>query len=524
MGLSSTVNREVFTGDGSSVVFAFPYYFFAPSDLQVYLYNIASSSIQAQILNTNYTIGGTPTAQGVYPGGGSVIMNSSFTSAFQLIITRSPSPINNFTLSQNGPINALAITQQFDYLTALVQRLQDEVSRCVQIPDGLGSQNAQTFNPILPPNVNITALAGSPLLLNASSTGWTFGFAVVGSSGVQSFFGILPIANGGTGAADNATALINLVGGVGSAGQYLRSTGAALVLSAISASDVPTLNQNTTGIATSALNIIGSSVIGFQNGGTSQNTRQAALNALHGSSAVGTYARQAGSSIVMSAIVVSDLPNIPATLINSGVLPLVNGGTGAGTQASAISNLLPSQAGQAGNFLSTNGSSVTWTSGGAAFVGCRYVLANTATVNHMAGSSFSGSNFVWDQRDYDTSAFMKINSDGGVGAANGLFTIPANGYYQFIVQTTFDGSANNSNSWHQLKRVDGAMVAKYFGTDPAATTTGGTHYVTGGVITVAGSTGHQFYIDNNGVSGTASLNGTNTTTLESTWVSVSKVG
>lgn len=195
MGLSSTTNRVSFTGDGSSTVFAFPYYFFNNTDLQVYLYDTGSSVVYPQAIFTNYSVSGNVNSQGVFPSGGNVVMNSAFPSNLQLIVTRAPSPINNYSLLQNMPINSLALTQQIDYLTALVQRLQDEVSRCVQLPDGLGTMNGVLFNPSLPASLNYPPNGNGVLTLNSGATGWTFQ-QLVTSGGTQ----ILPTINGGTGA------------------------------------------------------------------------------------------------------------------------------------------------------------------------------------------------------------------------------------------------------------------------------------------------------------------------------------
>jgi hypothetical protein len=60
--------------------------------------------------------------------------------------------------------------------------------------------------------------------------------------------GTLPIANGGTGETTRQAAIDALAGAVTS-GQYLRGNGTDVVMSAIQAADVPTLNQNTTGSA-----------------------------------------------------------------------------------------------------------------------------------------------------------------------------------------------------------------------------------------------------------------------------------
>ncbi len=60
--------------------------------------------------------------------------------------------------------------------------------------------------------------------------------------------GTVAIANGGTGQMTQQLA-INALSGAVTSGQYLRGNGTNVVMSAIQAGDVPTLNQNTTGSA-----------------------------------------------------------------------------------------------------------------------------------------------------------------------------------------------------------------------------------------------------------------------------------
>jgi hypothetical protein len=62
--------------------------------------------------------------------------------------------------------------------------------------------------------------------------------------------GTVAFANGGTGQTSRQNAMDALAGAVTS-GQYLRGNGTDVVMSAIQAGDVPTLNQNTTGTAAS---------------------------------------------------------------------------------------------------------------------------------------------------------------------------------------------------------------------------------------------------------------------------------
>jgi hypothetical protein len=74
---------------------------------------------------------------------------------------------------------------------------------------------------------------------------------------------------------------------------------------AVVAADIPTLNQNTTGTAS---NVTGT--VAIINGGTGEITRQAAMDALAGSTTSGQYLRGNGADVVMSAIQVADVPTL----------------------------------------------------------------------------------------------------------------------------------------------------------------------------------------------------------------------
>jgi hypothetical protein len=147
--------------------------------------------------------------------------------------------------------------------------------------------------------IGVVAYANSPngnIYVNQSN-------AFVQSSAIV---GAVAIANGGTGQT-TAAAAITALAGTQTSGYYLRSNGTNTLLAAIQASDVPTLNQNTTGTAAnitatsnsslttlSSLSLPGSQVTGnisgnaanvtgtvaIANGGTGQTTASAAFNAL----------------------------------------------------------------------------------------------------------------------------------------------------------------------------------------------------------------------------------------------------
>jgi hypothetical protein len=164
--------------------------------------------------------------------------------------------------------------------------------------------------------------------------------------------GTVAIINGGTGQTTRQAALDALAGSV-TAGQYLRGDGVDVVMSAIQAGDVPTLNQNTTGTAG---NVTGT--VAIINGGTGETTRQAALDALAGSVTSGEYLRGNGTDVVMSSIQAGDVPtlnqNTTGTAANvTGTVAIANGGTGQTTAATAITALTGTQT--AGRYLRSDG-------------------------------------------------------------------------------------------------------------------------------------------------------------------------
>jgi hypothetical protein len=124
-----------------------------------------------------------------------------------------------------------------------------------------------------------------------SSGNLTLGGTLSGVSLSTQVTGTLPIANGGTGETSRQAAMDALAGAVTS-GQYLRGNGTDVVMSAIQAADVPTLNQNTTGTAS---NVTGT--VAIANGGTGQTTATAAFNALNPMTTTGDLLYEASATV-----------------------------------------------------------------------------------------------------------------------------------------------------------------------------------------------------------------------------------
>lgn len=202
MGVSSVINRVVDNGDGVTTTFAYPFYFFGTGDLKVYLYDTILGGAVLQTLGTNYTITGTPNAQGLYTTGGNVVFTTAPIATSIVVIYRDGLRTQNYALQQNGSISSSSLVQQMDYLTLLIQRLEDQVARCIQIPDGVGA----TFNPILPTNIALNPSqfiqvnqAANGLALNSTLSPFnqlTIPYTQLQTSGTTTSFTLFTIPQG----------------------------------------------------------------------------------------------------------------------------------------------------------------------------------------------------------------------------------------------------------------------------------------------------------------------------------------
>ena len=335
-----------------------------------------------------------------------------------------------------------------------------------------------TTTPVITLNVPTASASNRGVL---SSADWTT-FNNKGNGTVTSVTGTSPVNSSG-----GATPAISLASGYGDTLNPYASKTANYVLAspdgssgvptfrAIVASDIPTLNQNTTGTAAnitatsnstlttlSALSLPYSQLSGtvptwnqnttgtasnvtgtvaIANGGSGTTTAQGAINAFAGAVTSGSYLRGNGTNVVMSAIQVADVPtlnqNTTGTASNvTGIVAVANGGTGTATPAlvagtnititgsfpnqtinSTASGRVTSVAATVPSFLSVSGSPIT-TSGTLAFS-----LASTPTNGQLLignGTDFSystltaGSNITIT----NSSGGITIASTGGGGSSS----------------------------------------------------------------------------------------------------------
>jgi hypothetical protein len=180
------------------------------------------------------------------------------------------------------------------------------------------------------PVISLNAGYGDTLNPYASKTASHFLAAPNGTAGVPSFRAVaasdIPVLNQNTtgtaaGLSGSQTANTVYAAPNGSAG--------AATFRALVAADIPTLNQNTSGTAAGL-----SSTLAVASGGTGATTAQGAMNTFAGATTAGQYLRGNGSNVTMSAIQAADVPTLNQNTTGSAatVTTTISSGATATTQ------------------------------------------------------------------------------------------------------------------------------------------------------------------------------------------------
>jgi hypothetical protein len=249
----------------------------------------------------------------------------------------------------------------------------------------------------------ITATAGINVGGYFSASGGTTGsYALVTQQGNVGIGTLTPAYQLDVAGDVNLTGVLRVNGAAGTAGQYLKSNGA---------SD-PTWSDVA---ATSATNLAGGSAgtIPYQ-------------------SAAGTTAQLAAGTA--GYLLKSNGAAAPSWLES---VPVDNGGTGATTADAALTNLLPTQTGNSGKVLATNGTSATWTT-------LDYALAGKSSDQAI---SINLVDVTWTAANTTLRGEITLNANGT------YFTLKAGKTYE--LSAALDASFSAS----------GYYVSKWVGTD-----------------------------------------------------------
>lgn len=138
MTLAASVSKIVLNGDGLTTAFGFPFELQTAdgSDIQVTIFDNQTPQNQT-ILSGNFTVNvgssqvNYPTVAGVAPLAAGV---TALPVGWQIVINRVEALDQETVLADEGPISLSALEEQLDYLTAIVQQLQEQVNRCIKLP------------------------------------------------------------------------------------------------------------------------------------------------------------------------------------------------------------------------------------------------------------------------------------------------------------------------------------------------------------------------------------------------------
>lgn len=120
MTVSTTTNKQSYTGNNVTVLFGFPIPFIAATDLQVYVNGVLKT------LTTDYTISGSVP----YPTGANVTFNVAPALAAAILIVRTRPYTQTLDLVPNDPLPADTVEQLLgDHMVMLIQQLKEITDR-----------------------------------------------------------------------------------------------------------------------------------------------------------------------------------------------------------------------------------------------------------------------------------------------------------------------------------------------------------------------------------------------------------
>lgn len=292
--------------------------------------------------------------------------------------------------------------------------------------------------------VNITATSNSTLttLSSLSLPGSQVSGNIPGNS--VNVTGTVAIANGGTGQTTQQLA-INALAGAVTSGTYLRGNGTNDTMSSIQVSDVPILNQNTTGNAANITATSNSTLTTLSSLSlpTTQLSGQVTLSQLPSIAGDTFLANGTGSTATPTALTIAQVVAL---------LPAVVGATGSTAGAQGLVPAPPAYSGLAGQFLSANGTYVTIDqsntinpdfslvatapapAGAIKFETTQIFTSITTGKPYAVGIGFIGSPTltIWDISDQTKPVLTGSFVAAGGGAYNCTFGVVAGVQYAFV--------------------------------------------------------------------------------------------
>lgn len=134
MTISSTTRvAGPFTGNGATATFPFAFKAFDPTDLEVVTLNVETGAIATLALETDYTAA-LNADQDSSPGGSITLTAGPLAAGMTLTITTDIDELQGLDLENGGGFYPDVINDALDLLTILLQQLQVQVGRSLQVP------------------------------------------------------------------------------------------------------------------------------------------------------------------------------------------------------------------------------------------------------------------------------------------------------------------------------------------------------------------------------------------------------
>ena len=151
------------------------------------------------------------------------------------------------------------------------------------------------------------------------------------------------------------------------------------------------------------------------------------------------------------------------TITLAGTLAVANGGTGATTANGAVTNLLPSQSGNSGKFLTTNGTNTSWSSAGTGTVtsvggtgsGLGFSLSGTVTSSGNITLTVPSASTL--ASNISAATLSGNNSMSGSNTFSGTNSFTNNNTHT-ITQTFGSSTANTTSTWAVYARTPGTAA------------------------------------------------------------------
>jgi hypothetical protein len=170
MTISSTTNKTVLAGNGSTLAFAYTWYIAASNWNKVYKQNQTTGALTLQTETTHYTVTGVGSS-----GGGLVSFASASvpSSTQNVVIVRDPPLTQATDYVSNDAFPASSHEDALDKLTAIAQKLDEAIDRAFGVGVGITDMTSVVIDDLASARANALIgfnSAGTSVTLQSSST------------------------------------------------------------------------------------------------------------------------------------------------------------------------------------------------------------------------------------------------------------------------------------------------------------------------------------------------------------------